>query len=159
MEITKTCTKCKKEKLLSLFKINKNLKSGVDASCKLCNSKQTKLYFNTEKGKEKKETWLINNRTNILESHRVYRKNNLEKILKREQIWKENNIEIIKIKSNKHRIKSKESLTDAYICKTLKDIIGNNNFPKIKNNLIPQELIELKRIQIKTFRLCQQLQN
>ena len=72
--------------------------------------------------------------------------------------------EALKIKNNKNVIilrktKSKslkkaiDELTDSYILK------GLINQVKINRSDIPQEIIDLKRILIKTHRLCQQLQN
>jgi hypothetical protein len=49
--------------------------------------------------------------------------------------------------------KASEELHDFYIRRQLQKML------KIPKESIPQELVELKRIQIKTHRLCQQLQN
>jgi hypothetical protein len=49
--------------------------------------------------------------------------------------------------------KSSEELRDLYVRRQIQKMLH------IPTELIPQELVELKRIQLKTYRLCQQLQN
>lgn len=65
--MTKTCTKCKKEKELSEFTKEKKGKYGVRSKCKECANKYTREY--------KK-----NNREKISEGNKKYRKRNHKKV-------------------------------------------------------------------------------
>lgn len=48
----KKCTKCKLEKNLAEFSLNKKYKDGYNYHCKLCRNTYQKSYSKTEKGKE-----------------------------------------------------------------------------------------------------------
>ena len=69
------------------------------------------------------------------------------------KIKNKKNVLIIRKTKSKSLKKSIDELTDGYIIKGLITQV------KIDRDYIPQEIIELKRIMIKTYRLCQQLQN
>ena len=123
MEITKICTKCKEEKLLSCYSYHKHGIYQKRPTCKSCCSIANTLYSRTI---ERKEQLKIINKKNIIR------------------------LREIKSKSCKKNI---DNLTDSYILKSLIAQV------KINKNDIPQEIIDLKRILIKTHRLCQKLQN
>ena len=67
-------------------------------------------------------------------------------------INKKNVVRLREIKNKSYK-KTINNLTDNYILKGLTAQV------KINRSDIPQEIIDLKRILIKTHRLCQQLQN
>ena len=69
------------------------------------------------------------------------------------KIKNKNNVIILRKTKSKSSKKSIDELNDSYIMKRL------INQVKIDRNYIPQEIIDLKRILIKTHRLCQQLQS
>ncbi len=150
MEITKVCTKCKECKPITEFTRNITFKDGRTYNCKEClrvyhvkrNSipeVKLKLKERNFRRKEYRSNYIKENRERANASVRLHRANNLEKArLYEKQKSKSNTI----------------NLSNKYI-KNLLRINGES----LKGIVIPQELIELKRIQIKTFRLCQQLQN
>jgi hypothetical protein len=69
------------------------------------------------------------------------------------KIKNKNNVIILRKTKSKSSKKSIDELNDSYIMKRL------INQVKIDRSDIPQEIIDLKRILIKTHRLCQQLQS
>ena len=144
MEITKTCTNCKEKKSLINFNKHKSSKDGLFYYCKECRNIKNKIYhlkyikndLNKEKEIKRKSKYYFENKEKCLEKSKKFAKNNPEKV----KIWKK-----------KFTDKKIKNLSDTYII---------NSCFKIYSHLeIPKEIIELKRIQLKTFRLCQQLQN
>ena len=176
MEITKTCTKCNENKELTNFVKNKLGKFGYSYQCKECQKiyrnlnidkakESAKLYRelnknkwkeyhekNKEKNLKRLHEYQIINKEKIKAREKVYRENNKDTIKKRLKDYNSINKEKLKISRNLYFIENKNNLTDVYI----KKVIQSKN-KDLK--YIPQELIELKRIQLKTHRLCQQLQN
>ena len=176
MEITKTCTSCKETKELVKFNKNKLGTFGYSYRCKDCQKiyrnlnadrlkENSKLYRNLNRDKWKE--YYQKNKQNYSKRAQEYQIINKEKISEREKLYRENNKEAIKKKLENYNfvhkeslkisrklycIQSRNNLTDAYIKRIIK-----YKYKGLKN--IPQELIELKRIQIKTERLCQQLKN
>jgi hypothetical protein len=73
----KTCTKCKKELSVDLFRKDKTKKDGLSPSCKECKSKVDLVYTNKNKEKIKKYTEL--NKERKVEYDRLYRLENSEK--------------------------------------------------------------------------------
>jgi hypothetical protein len=124
---------------------------------------------NPEKVKKWHAEWRKKNRDKLREYYRNWEKNNPEKSKK----YYENNEEKIKLWKKKHYQENRsnilkcnrelqkshrDNLDDVYIKSRLRGDIS------IKSKDIPQELIELKRIQLKIYRyvkedsLCHQLQ-
>jgi|688.fasta_scaffold1477354_1 hypothetical protein len=73
------------------------------------------------------------------------------------KIKNKNNVLTLRKTKSKSLKKSVDELTDSYILKGLVNQVIKQ--VKINRNDIPQEIIDLKRVLIKTHRLCQQLQN
>ena len=138
MEITKTCTKCKEEKFLSLFNKRKN---GTHPYCKKCYCMIHKELRQRPGQKEKHTLYSIE-----------YRKKHPEKSNNSNKKYRENNKEKLNIKSKKYSTIVRNELADSYV----KLQLTAQGF--LKDQITP-ELIELKRIMLKTKRLCQQLQN
>jgi hypothetical protein len=167
MEVTKTCTKCKEEKTLDSFhnRPNHGYKFGVAAICKAC----TKIYatarrqseegkivaknYNREKRKETRKKYLSENGDKVREAARIYREKNRDNILKTAREYKANNIDSIKKLRFEYNQRQTLELSDGYIAYLLS---GKNADIR---PFITQELIELKRIHLKTKRLCLQLKN
>ena len=88
------------------------------------------------------------NTEQVKEANAKYRAENAEKEKARFRKYREENAEKIKAKNAKRR----DDLKDPYV----KDTLRAQGF---KNEQITPELIELKRITLKTTRLCRQLKN
>ncbi len=142
----KTCSKCKEEKTLDCFASEKRVKSGLNASCKECNTKRALL-------------WHKNNRDKANAINRNYTKNNLEKVLERGRKWRNLNKEYGKKKRDEYAI-----LFPNYNKERRKNDIDNLNSPyliaKLKRKGFTKEqikeypeLIEVQKILIKTKRL------
>jgi|GEM_PF-4422490 len=177
---TKVCSKCKVDKLVELFGKDKSRKNGLANYCKDCGNKKNSEYYKNNKekilGLHKEKEYLERRRA----IERTYYANNKEKIAIRNKNYREANKEKIRIKAkvyynrNKanawhHAYRNKngeyllsyyanrrkygiDNLTDAYVASTL----------KIKVSQCPQELIELKRINLlitREIRNQQQCQN
>jgi hypothetical protein len=154
MEITKVCKKCLLSKPVSLFYNNKGSKSGKTARCKNCIEIARRSYTISEQIKLKRYEYTKKFREKHPEIVKLYLCNS--KIKRKESFkksYEKNKDAYIKRSNARSKLLSSE-LDNKYIIFLLRKII-----PKSKNIIIPQELIELKRIQIKTHRLCQQLQN
>ena len=182
MEITKTCNKCNKAKTLDLFYVNKKYHLGVVGTCTECIKLLSKEYRASEHGHnvrilnynakkeiiiEKSRIYREENKKAISERKKEYRLSNLEFMrsksrlnykndkqnnLERNKQYRKNNPEKMKELSKRDYERSSQNLTDRYVRNIMK-----RHYSLVKE--IPQEIIELKRIIIKTHRLCQQLQN
>jgi len=103
----KTCTKCKIEKELTDFNIDKRGKYGVLSKCKLCCSKyyndnldHIKKYreLNKDKLKDFNKEYRKNNKEKLNENRKKYYNINKEKLLKENKEYKTKNKEILKEK-------------------------------------------------------------
>lgn len=132
---TKVCSCCNLEKTIDFFNKDKKGKYGVSSKCKICKNNTNKTYRleNSMEIKSTKLKWYLANK---------------EKTKQTCDNWKSNNIEKVK----KYRQKTIKDLHNCYI----KRVLYQHGF---KNNQITPELIELKRITLKTTRLCRQLKN
>ena len=165
---TKVCSKCKVEKLVALFSKDKSRKNGLAAYCKDCGNKKNSQYYKNNKEKilglqkEKgyverrkayERTYYANNKEKKAIKNKNYREANKEKIrIKAKVYYKTKRLEVnawqcVYRNKNRERILSYyanrrkygiDNLTDAYVASTL----------KIKVCQCPQELIELKRINL-----------
>lgn len=54
--ISKICSKCKEEKSLNYFSLNKSKKSGYSAECKECHKIARKKHYDNNSDKEKART-------------------------------------------------------------------------------------------------------
>ena len=106
----KTCSRCKEEKELSEFYINKYSKGGFRKECKICKNKVQKNWElnNKEKIKEVKKKYHINNKEKIKERSKEYRLNNKEKIKE----YRLNNQEYSKEYSKEYRLNNKEKINE-----------------------------------------------
>lgn len=176
---TKICTKCgiEKKSTIKNFSRQKKGKYGYASCCKPCIAIYSKQYMsnpdNKKRVKEYSEKWRKENP----EYKKKWRKENPEKekairaraYLNSEQ-WREDNKEKLKEDKLKYRIKNKDKaklkvpfyskkarteLQDHYV---ISQITRRSNL-KSKDVRKHPELIEAKRLLIKTKRLCKTSQN
>ena len=155
--MSKVCTKCGVEKEESEFSKEKKGKNGIRALCKECVKLQSRAYYlanlgkirerglayrraNLEKIRELDRVRRQVNREKILEQQMAHRRANLEKILERNRAYHHANREKILEQQRTYH----QALPDASV----------KNMLRIKNP--PQELIELKRVQIQIQRFIKE---
>lgn len=111
---TKICGRCKIDKQICLFGLNKNTKSGYRSTCNDCRKLESKKYReeNLKKRKETLKKYYENNRERELLRFKIYCENNQEK---RKEIAnksyhknKEKNKERIKLYRKKNKVKKAE---------------------------------------------------
>lgn len=179
---TKVCGKCKVEKLVMLFCKDKSRKDGLSNSCRDCGNKKNSEYYKNNKEKildlqkekgyvERKRvcqrTYYANNKEKISIKNKNYREANKDKIIIKARVFNSTNRIEANAYARAYRNKNRDyflsysanrrkygidNLTDAYVVSTL----------KIKLSKCPQELIELKRINLlitREIRNQQQCQN
>ena len=114
---------------------------------------RSKKYYenNSEKLKESSKKYYENNSEKLKESSKKYRENNPEKVKEKAKKWKENNHEKVK----KYTNKISNEMGDSYIKNKLCTITKNS----LHVGDLPNELIEVKRLQIQLFRLIKNKEN
>lgn len=135
---SKICKHCNELKPLDLFTSSKKNKSGKCSMCKKCNCKRGKKYRleNIQFIKDINKKYALENKEKLKEYYFKYRLENKEKITE-------------KRRSIGYDKKYRADINDTYIKRQL---IAQG----FKTFEITPELIELKRVIIKTIRLCQQ---
>lgn len=164
---TKVCTKCNKVKSIDCYskykykpKKDGTQKTGIRSYCNKCKNQMTKDWF--DKNKDYKKQW---------------RKENPEKVKQqnlrakpRTDKWRKENKKVLKVKKAKYRLKNiehikskkpieyKKAIEELQDCYVITQITKRSNLTskEIRNH---PELIEAKRIIIKTKRLCRTSQN
>lgn len=126
---TKVCSKCKVEKGVGEFSRGKGRKQGIQNLCKVCS-------------RERNAAYRAANPEKVKELVAAWRAANLEKINKKDDAWRAANPEKVK-KKNALRV---ATAPDSYI-KCLLQLPDP-----------PQELIEMKREQLKMHRATKELQ-
>ena len=86
---TKICSKCKKDKKLSDFSINRNHKDGLKSVCKQCKNKE--YQFDKEKIKLQRKEHYLKNSDKKKAYQKQYRLDNLEVDKLRKQKYREEN--------------------------------------------------------------------
>jgi len=124
--------------------------------------KETKRkYLKTEAGikssSECAKRNYLKNKKKIALQVKLYNKKNKERVAKTKKTYRESNLEANKVymleyyENNKEKIKKERiNISDKYVIMILR-----RNHTGLSSHKIPQEIIELKRILIKTERLCQ----
>jgi restriction endonuclease Mrr len=163
MEI-KICTKCnlKLEANLHNFNAGKNGKYGLIARCKKCITEYRKEYMERPEAKEasriRQQKWTSKNPEKSKKNKKKYREANLEKYRECCKKWSEANPERVKELNKKWRAGNLEKIRalDTLSVKELKDgyLKSLLRMQGFKNKNITNELIQLKKIIIKTQRLC-----
>ena len=119
--------------------------------------------YYAEKLKEHLAKWYVENAEKVKAASAEYRAENPEKIKTSNAKWRKENAEKVKVarakwkrnnpeKTKAYSAKDTALLSDSYIRRAL--VVQG-----FKNEQITPELIELKRITLKTTRLCRQLKN
>lgn len=95
---SKLCSKCEIEKEFSQFHKCKKSKDGYKSSCKVCRSKECKIYRigNQEKEKTRRDKYKSENKEKITIYNKKYYEENKEYCLSVRQKWKANNQELRK---------------------------------------------------------------
>ena len=116
-----------------------------------------------EEKREYMRKWRAENAEKIKTHNAKYRAKNSEKTKASKAKWNRNNAEKIKTHNAKYRAKNTENIktsnakaTSSLASHYVKRTLVSQGF---KNEQITPELIELKRITLKTTRLCRQLKN
>lgn len=176
-DLTKVCSKCGIKKDLCDFGKNKTGLYGVRECCKVCIKQYMQDYYkknkkvfkekciswnknNPDRKNENSRNWKRNNRQKASKSYATYRNNNLEKLRELARKWHKNNFEKSKLNASIYRLNNSEKikevrelLPDSYI----KTVLKKQNYPQeLINN---PEFIEVKRLIIKTKRLCRTSRN
>ena len=103
---------------------------------------------NSEKRKASLKAWQKSNPEKLKEIQASHYSKNKESIREVQKIWRKANPDKLRDKESR----SRENLSNRYV----KQVLRYAGFP---NESITPELIELKRITLKTSRLCRQLKN
>jgi hypothetical protein len=112
MEQTKICTKCKRDLSLSLFRIDKRLKSGFGSKCRECSNRQTRDWQeqNQEKRKESYKNWATKNKATLSQKKMQWAKQNPEKKKLADKKSREKNKDHAKLVQKNYRERNKERL-------------------------------------------------
>ncbi len=141
----KVCRKCKEEKPLTEFYANKSSSDGRILYCRSCSKALKKVWYaeNQEKVKAASAAYRAANQEKVKAASTAYRAANQEKLRANSASWRAANPE--KVKAN--NAAQVEALSDGYIA----DRLG------LPLATIPQELVNLKREQLKMRRATKQL--
>jgi hypothetical protein len=170
----KTCSKCGETKRLAFFHKSKVGKYGVKSACKKCAKEINAAYRekNPEKVRESCKRYKNGNPDKVRESHKRYHKENRDKEMEYQRKWRQKNPDKVRQqskrryeknpdkareKSKKYREKNlekcieknkryRDELADLYVICQIKQGSG------LTASEIPQELIELKRVQLQITR-------
>jgi len=148
----KKCSKCKEEKSLDCFGLNKNGRYGVGNRCKDCNLIYFKEYYlkNKEYFNKRSREYYLKNKENLRKKSREYNSKNKEKINKYFKEYRSKNKENCKKIVKKYKKKQREQLEDGYIVQLITQNTG------LTTADIPSELIEAKRLEIKIKRIIKE---
>ena len=169
---TKVCSKCKVEKDLGEFYKNSSKKDGLCDRCKSCNASYMADYYaknsekikareakryveNPEKFKAYQAKYIAENPEKIKARNAKYYAENPEKVKAYQAKYQAENPEKVKAWKAKYRTKNPEKIK-AYTAKRNLDLGESlvRNWLKVPNP--PQELIELKRLQLQLIREIKQ---
>jgi hypothetical protein len=147
IKMSKICKTCNEEKPLDLFSKEKRNSDGHAGQCISCRKEYVAKYYikNKEEIDKKNKINFNNNREKFLQVQKIYYQKNLEQALLQRKEWRQRNPEKVKESNQKHKYKKaicSKNLTDSYVKSQL------TKRTPICNKEIPQELIELKRIQM-----------
>ena len=145
--MSKICKTCNEEKPLDLFVKNKECSDGHEYLCLSCRKEYKAKYYikNKEEIKKKNKIYWFVNREKCLQINKNYYQKNLVNGLLQRKKWRESNPEKVRAFYQKHQYKTRicsKNLTDSYVKSQL------TKRTLLCNKEIPQELIELKRIQM-----------
>jgi len=161
----KKCKKCLELKDVFLFNKNKQNKDGLYTYCIICERILKRIYYLNNKKKilnKAKNYYSLNNNDRLFYA-KQYQKNNPDKINKYQRLYRVKKPKVCKKISEKYYQNNKEKISQKFILSSqktddryIKIQLNKNGF---KKEQITPELIEVKRLIIKTIRLCKTLQN
>jgi hypothetical protein len=135
--MTKTCTKCEKEKPLSDFSKKKQGKHGVSSICKLCLNQHNRAYreANKEKEKARQKAYREANK----DKEKAYREANKDKIKAYQKAYREANKDKIREKNKAYYEANKDKINKVnkdYFNRNRKRLINirEDNIKKRKKN-------------------------
>lgn len=148
----KKCSRCKEEKEEAEFCKDKYRDDGLHHYCRSCSSKINKLRNTKYKDKiaQGRKIYESNNMDKIRESHAKYRKSHRDSCNAHSRKYKISHKEEFSLYMQQWGKKRREDLTCSYVAGCT--VQGTT----LKPSDIPPELIEVKRLIIKTKRLCKQ---
>lgn len=109
--MNKTCSKCKKEYLISQFFREKRRKDGLSCTCKPCSYIHLKKYKSTQKGKDVQKRYYIKNKQKIIEFQKKYHRGDRWKLYlkKYRELKSAQNPKIKKVPDSFQTIKDKRN--------------------------------------------------
>ena len=148
----KYCKFCNQSKEIERFCKDKKVKDGHGNICLNCKAEKSRQLRKDPLQKEKARIYRDKNIEKAKEYSKVYVIKNKDKAKFRAHNW---------VKNNRDRFNSSQNFIKKIKCEELKDSYVKNRlrYQGFKNNEITPELIELKRITLKTTRLCRQLKS
>ena len=146
---TKVCSKCKVEKGRDEFYKNRSKSDGLASLCKICSYLRSAKWKkeNPEKARASTRKWQQNNPEKAKVSCSSWQRNNPEKARDAKAKWAAENP--LSKSSRAGRQRGIDELDDYYVKSTL----GKS---KLRASNPPQELIELKRLQLQIIREIKQ---
>ena len=148
----KKCRKCGEEKDEGEFGKNKTQIDRLHYYCKSCCSKigkQNGVKYKDRLSKYRKE-YRIRNKHEIRLYQKIYRKDHHETIIAKQRKYRDDNWEQYSLSLKMDSKSRRDRLDDSYVL----SVICQRT--RLKPSDIPPELIEVKRLIIKTKRLCKQ---
>jgi len=142
--VTKSCSKCEKEKELDEFVKHKKCKDGRAGVCKKC------VNLDPNKSKYHKQ-WRKNNPDKVKKLRNKWAKNNRDKTQKAVKRWLKNNPERYKVLTKKYNKKRSETLHDDYVKSAIQSVL------KIPCSEMTPEMIHVKREQLMFSRALKEL--
>jgi len=137
----KTCSKCGFVGDVDLFVRNEN-------KCKWCEKAYKKAYYKAYRKAQMKAHYKANSE-NIKAQQKAYRKANSEHIKAQQKAYRKANSEHTKELAKEYDKARVDSLLDSYVVRSL----------NMKKEEVTPELLELKRDQLKIFRLLREAKN
>lgn len=160
---SKKCSKCGEVKPLHAYQRKQAAKDGLQYTCKECQREiRAEYYLNNKKNfaerskkyrEENKEKYVarskkyyLENKDKLIAYQNKYKQENKKKVADRKGAYREKNLDKILMDGRNIAKEYSDTLHDSHI----KTIISNVS--NLKRKDIPQELIELKREQLKLHR-------
>lgn len=123
---SKTCCRCRQSLPVASFCKDKNRKSGLGASCRVCNAAYLRAYKSSPKVKERirikehsphrlahkktyQRAYYIENKERIIAVNTAYVKANKEKVSARKSAWAKANAELLKERLRLRHLANRES--------------------------------------------------
>lgn len=159
---TKKCGACEIVLSIDNFRKNKSRKDGYSWGCKQCSKEYNKKNYSTEKNSERWKKYYSANSEKIKSKSKEYYERTKIRQLEKSKRYRDINKELISQKKIEYRVNNKdklkdyesrcvEELNDRYI----KSLFRDEFYKRVKN--IPQELIDLKRVQVQITRKLKEI--